>query len=157
MVVVILMMGLQLGNEHKERLFTVVIIDVFKGKVVYAVGSVSRKINFISVFVENISVITVGRKFQNIRGSPILVAPLFFNGNGGFFTMKTHSGISVRGKMPFSYIGGVVTVFVKVIRQSARIFGEGYSVPVATAFRSIKPRLKTGAGRTAHGLTGEGI
>ena len=69
-VVVVLMMGLDLGHRHEERLLSLILIQVLQREVIDAVRPVALKIDLIVIFIEHVAVIAVGRELQNVRRPP---------------------------------------------------------------------------------------
>ena len=59
--------------------------------------------------------------------------------------------------MPFSYVGGIISAFVEIIRKGFMLSGELSSVPEAAVFRCVDAALKAGSCGAAYGLAGESI
>ena len=133
------------------------VVNIFNGKIVYAVCSVACEINFISILIENITVITMRCKFKNICRSPIFITALLLFWYGGFFAMKTDALCSVRCKVPFADICGIIAVFIEIICHCFCAFGQWNTVPEATILRCILPCLQASTGRSANRLAGERI
>ena len=53
------MVRFKLRNKHKKRLVFIAVVYVFDCKVIYAIGSVALKSNFVIVVVKNIAVVSV--------------------------------------------------------------------------------------------------
>ena len=92
---VVLVMRFKLADEHKKRLCFVIFVEIFQSKVVYAVCSVTGKINFVSVFVEYVAVVTVRSKLQHIGTSEVFVLAESVLGYCGALTVKSYVGQSV--------------------------------------------------------------
>ena len=84
MVAVILVMGFDLGNGHKEGLLTGILIQIFQCEIIDAVSAVALEVDAVVVLIEHIAVITVGSKLQNVSCSPEagIAAPQFLGNRG---------------------------------------------------------------------------
>ena len=69
-VVVVLMVGFNMGDGHEERLLSPVLFQKFQGKVRDAVHTVAGEINAVVILVKHEAVIAVAGKFQNVTGTP---------------------------------------------------------------------------------------
>ncbi len=130
-------MRFKLAYKHKERLILIAVIKIFKCKIVNTICTVALEVYLVAVSVENIAVIAVRSKFKAVCCTPILILTLPVLRNGRFFTMNTDSGITVRSKMPFSYVCSLITRIVEMFCKRCDAIGKCNAVPIASDLRSI--------------------
>lgn len=127
MVMVVLVMGFNLGNRHEEGLFPIVGIKKLQCHIVDAIGPIPLEIDTAIVFIKDVTVIAVGGKLQHVGGAPIpgIAAPQFpGHGGNGVVDGGSFLQFSVTGQVPFSDVGGFVTGFLDVIGESLDVRGK---------------------------------
>ena len=149
-----------MADGHEKGLFAADFVQIFKGKVCYAVGPVAFEVTAASLIIEHIAVIAVACKFKNVRGTPeILIPPAAFGRNCSYSII--HIGwigkAVITGQMPFAHISGLVAGLVEVIRKRFHVGRQRLIITEAAKLRGIAPGLKQGTAWPAHRLGRIGV
>ena len=159
-VMVILVMGLDLGNGHKEGLFPVVGVEELQGQIGDAVGAVALEINAVVVFVKYEPVIAVGGELQHVGGPPkarVAAPQLPGNGGDGVVDGGRLLQFAVAGQVPLADIGGLIARIFDVVGQRLDIAGQHDVVAEAARLSGIFAGLEQGAAGAAHRLGGKRV
>ena len=158
MLTVVLMMRLDVGNRHEERLLAVVLIEEIKRQIGDAVRTIALEVHAVVVLVEHIAVVAVGGELQHVAGAPeagVAAAQLLRDRGDGVVDRRLLLQLAVAGQMPLADVGGFVAGFLDVAAQGLHIRREHHVVAEAAGLGGILARLEQRAAGAAHRLRGE--
>ena len=157
-LVVVLMMRLDVGNRHKERLLPVVLVKEFQRQIRDTVRAVALEVDAVVVFVKHIPVVAVGRKFQHVAGAPeagVSAAQLLRNRGDRVIDRRLLLQLAVAGQMPFADIGGLIARLLDIAAQRLHVGGQHHVVAEAARLGGVFARLEQRAAGAAHRLRGK--
>ena len=157
---VVLVVGLDLRDGHKEGLFPVIGIKEAQGQIVDAVRPVALEVHPVVVLVEHEAVVPVGGELQHVRRPPVSGIPspqLLGDGCDGVVDGGRLFQLTITGQVPFSDIGGLVARLLDVAAQGLDVGREHDVVAETARLGGPLARLEQGAAGTAHRLGGKGV
>ena len=156
MVVIVLVVRIQLGDEQEERPVRSplgVLVQIINGKGVDAIHPVANKIVAVHVAVKHIAVVSVGGYLQRIGNHPVFVsAPALYRNR-----LRAVGTLLIACQVPLADVGRLVSGGVHPAGQRIHADGQNTMVLVAIHLGCIHAGLQAGPRGAAYRLAGKRI